>query len=200
MPSVRFLNLPQEKRCKIIEAVRTELAQNPVDELSINRIIHNADISRGSFYQYFDGKEDLLEYVFLDLRHIMIEIINKSIQSNNGDMFDAGAEVLDKLIEVGSKSENKKIFVNVFSYMKVTEDMLIDAIANEENFAESFINSIDRSKLKLTSDSNVKDLIRLVIALFRDSMCRCFADMESADEIINDFKKRMEIIKYGAWI
>ena len=42
MPSSRFLKLPDEKRSKILRAVHSELAEFPVDELSINRIIHGA--------------------------------------------------------------------------------------------------------------------------------------------------------------
>ena len=48
MPSSRFFKLPDEKRSKILRAVHSELAEFPVDELSINRIIHSAGISRGS--------------------------------------------------------------------------------------------------------------------------------------------------------
>ena len=51
MPSSRFFKLPDEKRSKILRAVHSELAEFPVDELSIHRIIHRAGISRGSFYQ-----------------------------------------------------------------------------------------------------------------------------------------------------
>ena len=80
MPSSRFFKLPDEKRSKILRAVHSELAEFPVDELSINRIIHSAGISRGSFYQYFEDKDDLLEYVFSDFRNSMTQEIKASIE------------------------------------------------------------------------------------------------------------------------
>ena len=39
----------------------------PYEKVSINQIIHNADISRGSFYTYFVDKKDLLEYILSDV-------------------------------------------------------------------------------------------------------------------------------------
>ena len=43
-----FLNLPTEKRDRIIREVKREFADHPVDKISINRIIQRAKISRGS--------------------------------------------------------------------------------------------------------------------------------------------------------
>ena len=63
MPTERFLRLPKEK----IEAIRIaavkEFMRVPLEEASINRIVHDADISRGSFYTYFEDKQDLLKWL-----------------------------------------------------------------------------------------------------------------------------------------
>ena len=54
-----FYNLSDAKRERVIRAIMQEFAGNESEKVSINRIIKNADISRGSFYQYFDDKSDL---------------------------------------------------------------------------------------------------------------------------------------------
>ena len=56
-----FYNLPEEKRQRIIDAIMNEFSGSPSEKVSINRIIKEANISRGSFYQYFDDKVDLVE-------------------------------------------------------------------------------------------------------------------------------------------
>ena len=60
MPTERFKRLPEEK----IEAIRRagiqEFTRTSPESASINRIIQEADISRGSFYTYFESKYDLL--------------------------------------------------------------------------------------------------------------------------------------------
>lgn len=199
MPSSRFLKLPEEKRSRILEAVHSELAQFPVDELSINRIIQSADISRGSFYQYFEDKDDLLEYVFSDFRQAVTQEIKESIERNRGDMFEVGMDILEKIVAMGSREENRRIFVNVFSYVRVAQSSLERVIADEELLLDVFIKYIDRSRLKYASDEEVRELMKLGLALFKDSVCRCFADIDNASEIMDNFRKRIEIIKYGAW-
>lgn len=199
MPSSRFFKLPDEKCSKILRAVHSELAEFPVDELSINRIIHSAGISRGSFYQYFEDKDDLLEYVFSDFRNSMTQEIKASIERNQGDMFEVGMDILKKIVAMGSREENRRIFVNVFLYVKVAQSSLERVIADEEALVNGFVRYIDRSRLKFTSDEEVRELMKLGLALFKDSICRCFADIDNASEIMDNFRKRVEIIKYGAW-
>ena len=63
MPKDTYYNLPDEKRLRVFNAAVDELIRVPVSEMSINQIIQNAGISRGSFYQYFEDKYDLAQYV-----------------------------------------------------------------------------------------------------------------------------------------
>jgi len=63
MPKQTFFNLPQKKKKRIIDAAVDEFAENPYLKTSTNRIIEKADISKGSFYQYFDNKKDVYKYI-----------------------------------------------------------------------------------------------------------------------------------------
>lgn len=59
MPKSLFFKLDETKRTRITEAALTEFSSNIYNESSINQIIKTADISRGSFYKYFEDKEDV---------------------------------------------------------------------------------------------------------------------------------------------
>ncbi len=63
MPKSTFFNLHEEKRERIIEAAIEEFAENLFHKASITRIVDNADIAKGSFYQYFDDKKDIFKYI-----------------------------------------------------------------------------------------------------------------------------------------
>ncbi len=63
MPKDTFFNLPQEKRQRIIDLALAEFAENDYDAASISRIVAQAGIAKGSFYQYFENKEDLYTYL-----------------------------------------------------------------------------------------------------------------------------------------
>ena len=62
MPKETFLKLPNEKKEKKIKAAQKEFERVPIEEVSIKNIVENAEIARGSFYQYFESKEDLLRF------------------------------------------------------------------------------------------------------------------------------------------
>ena len=64
MPKETFLKLPEEKKNKILKAAKKEFARVPIENVSIKNIVEEADIARGSFYQYFESKEDLLRVYF----------------------------------------------------------------------------------------------------------------------------------------
>ena len=54
-----YERLPQEKKDRMIRAARKEFIDYPYQKTSINRILDDALIPKGSFYQYFDNKVDL---------------------------------------------------------------------------------------------------------------------------------------------
>jgi AcrR family transcriptional regulator len=63
MPKQTFLNLPEEKRRCITKAAIDEFAEFGFEASSINRIVANSGISKGSFYQYFEDKMDVFKYL-----------------------------------------------------------------------------------------------------------------------------------------
>ena len=63
MPKDLFYSIEAEKQNKILEAAMQEFSSQLYVNSSINQIIKQADISRGSFYQYFADKDDLYFYM-----------------------------------------------------------------------------------------------------------------------------------------
>ena len=63
MPKATFYNLNEEKRKKIENALIEEFERNSIDKLCISKIVEQANIPRGSFYQYFEDKDDAVKYI-----------------------------------------------------------------------------------------------------------------------------------------
>ncbi len=63
MPKQTFLNLSEEKRSTIANAAIEEFAEYGFEASSINRIVANSGISKGSFYQYFEDKMDVFKHL-----------------------------------------------------------------------------------------------------------------------------------------
>ena len=71
------------------------------------------------------------------------------------------------------------------------------AVCFKEALSEEF--RAYQLQIKKNASALCDELMKLGIALFKDSICRCFADIDNAYEIMDNFRKRVEIIKYGAW-
>ncbi len=82
MPKQTFFNLDDAKKNRIIEAAIDEFSQNNFHKASVTNIIDKADIASGSFYQYFDGKEDLFKYIVEIVSKRKLEYIDQEILIN----------------------------------------------------------------------------------------------------------------------
>ena len=67
MPRPTFFNLPEDKRAHVVEALKAEFAARPYVRASVDRVIAAAGVSKGSFYQYFDNKEDAYAHLVREL-------------------------------------------------------------------------------------------------------------------------------------
>jgi len=89
MPKQTFLNLPAEKRNAIVRAAVDEFAEYGFEGSSINRIVANSGISKGSFYQYFTDKMDVFKHLMNVLASEKMEFFKgRHPPSSNMDTFE----------------------------------------------------------------------------------------------------------------
>lgn len=67
MPTPTFFNLSEDKRKLIIEAAVDEFFEKGYEKMSIAKMINKAGIPRGSFYQYFEDKQDLYTFIIINI-------------------------------------------------------------------------------------------------------------------------------------
>lgn len=82
MPKKTYFKLSEEKKEKIIKATYEIFINNSYEGVHIREIAKKANISVGSFYQYFYDKEDLYLYFFteVELKYIKkLKEINQDI-------------------------------------------------------------------------------------------------------------------------
>jgi len=100
MPTKTYRNLPEEKRLQIEKAAIAEFAANPLQSASINAIVREAGIAKGSFYQYFEDIEDLHAHILTIIYQKKLEVINSlPLDSANLDTFRYLRRVLQAAVE-----------------------------------------------------------------------------------------------------
>lgn len=95
MPSERFKRLPEEKQKKIRDACMAEYTRTTIEKASLNRMIEEAGISRGSFYTYFDSKWDVLGYLCENFINEFYECGVQCLEAAQGDIWEMLSEFLN---------------------------------------------------------------------------------------------------------
>ncbi|HAM63035.1 MAG: hypothetical protein A2Y20_07425 [Firmicutes bacterium GWF2_51_9] len=99
MVTSTFHRLDEEKKKRLMDALIHEFSEHTFSEASINRIVKDANISRGSFYQYFTDKEDcylfLLQVIALE-KYILFQGVVQ--QSPHDSVYDEYLGMLDRSI------------------------------------------------------------------------------------------------------
>ena len=109
MPKETFLKLSNEKQQKVLDAAKKEFARVPIENVSIKNIVEDADIARGSFYQYFESKEDLLVYLLKEKAEQVSNKVKEKIQETDGDLFETYIFLYDMAIENFMKKEDEEL-------------------------------------------------------------------------------------------
>ncbi|MDN6731778.1 MAG: TetR/AcrR family transcriptional regulator, partial [Atopostipes suicloacalis] len=117
MVSNTFLNLKEEKKQRIIEAALAEFSRVTMNEASVTNIVKKAAISRGSFYQYFEDKEDLYQYLVSDLYAKHRKDLYETIKENSGDLYQSLLDFYRAYIDEIMSSEYFSFYENTFLHV-----------------------------------------------------------------------------------
>lgn len=187
MPKQTFYKLPQEKQERILAAAKREFTQARYSDASINRIIREAGIPRGSFYQYFDDKEDIFLYFLRDYKRDIFAGFFKVIRELSGDFMKALETFINDIIEesdAGPGRGIRMILSEPWIFERIWADMLDPECkdadvcrAKEENRT-----AIDWSLLDLADEAEADTFIHILGAVIRDSLCQIFIGNEMSPE------------------
>lgn len=196
-----FYNLPYEKRKRITDAVIKEFMERPNEKVSINRIIKTAEISRGSFYQYFDDKVDLIEII---TKTMFDESSNKAkeiLKLSCGDLFVMYIKMFDYFGDYSSQKQTMKIMRNIVDSFKANYDLVSEYLKNRFNMAltnNEIYTMVDRQNLKFQDNESVKCLIEILTQVLKNAIFDVFVAGSDREEVRERLIKKIDIIKQGA--
>lgn len=87
MPLPRFTRLPADERKRIVDAARAVFAADGVDHATYAEVIRGAGISKSSAYNYFDGREDLLDVVLDEVAHRLRVVLGEWQRVEDAEAF-----------------------------------------------------------------------------------------------------------------
>lgn len=123
----KFEQLPEEKQSRIVDASISEFAEKDYETASMNTVVNQAGISKGSLFNYFKTKSVLYDHIYqlalgevkLYLRDVRDETIDLSFENRLSKVVDSGvlfitehprlARIYFRLVYSGDSPNRKKI-------------------------------------------------------------------------------------------
>lgn len=176
MPTQTFFNLPDEKRNRVTDAAIQEFATYSFDQASIARIVENAGIPRGSFYQYFENLKDLYKHIFDLAGERKLQYFSVLVPHLHGEGFEF-FQTLRALFAAGIRfaQENPQLLAIGNKFYKETNSALRDEVLGEQLpkanniYTEMIRKGIDHGQLDPEIDL-------AVATLFMNSLSTTFSD------------------------
>lgn len=203
MISPTFQNLKEDKKNRIIDAALEEFSLRPFNEASITNIVKNADISRGSFYQYFGNKENIYKYLvnYLYAKH-RDELVNILLK-NSGQLYPSLLEFYEHYIDALFESKYFAFYKNTFRYVNhylIGDEGVLslrNQSTNREEQQKQFMTIVSMDDLKAASSKEVLEYIYFLVNTIHHMVIDGFVNDLPIDEIKSRSYRAVDWLYYG---
>lgn len=203
LPKETFYNLPEEKIKRIEKAAIQEFKEYSFDVSSINRIVEDSGISKGSFYQYFEDKKDLYKHIMnyiierkLDyMSPVMRNPFNYDFFTLIREMYKSGlnfARENPELLQIGNKLISDPTHP---IYDEVLED---NKGRSDEVFELLLQSAVEKGEIR--KDIDIKMVAFLLTTLnvsIVDYYSKITNKREYNKEMLEIIEKFLEFVQYG---
>lgn len=211
MPKQTFFNLSEEKKARLLKAAHQEFSQYGFSESSINRIIKLAQIPRGSFYQYFEDKQDLYFYFASGMKDRLQVSFFKSLAAHQGDLFATiKANIKEMQVNLANQDYTDffRILIESRDYRLLLREMHLKRNQQpkkqtESDFWQQLYQATDLKNLRVSNYEEFRTLMSLVMTALIHSLELAYAMTDQKGKVDGQFVAKkfywtLELIEHGA--
>lgn len=198
MPHQTFNNLSKQKQSRIFQSGFKEFSMNNYYNASINRIVNDAQIPKGSFYQYFIDKDDFYWYIINRVLDEQVAKYDKLLEGSNGNFIKAEEHLFFHFAVLLENYKYRNLIRNVFdsSYYDVTNS-LISAGGVDYDMIYGLIS---RKRAKIIKKMSKEDFI-IVFGMMRNILNNSIITLISKDlkteEAIHFYQSQVNFLLKG---
>lgn len=192
-----YYNLPVLKKERIIKAIIKEIDGKSYDEISINQIVKNAKISRGSFYQYFDDKWDIFSVVLQGFSEELNNICINSLIENNGDIFKAGEKVFNYVADASKSKMYSSAFKTIFSYASTNLEFFRSKEHCGEHLLDKFKVLINREMFNINNENDIDCMLDVIVSILSREWFEIFVLEKKQEEVRKHLVNMFLLVKNG---
>lgn len=196
MPTSTFYNLPEDKKNRVINAAIDEFIRVENGEVIIKNIINQAGIPRGSFYQYFESREDLVDYIMKNRMFKDEQDFVKKIQEANGDILVAFESFF--VNTVSGKNQGRLVLEKkIIEYVKNSQERNNKCVHPPKLIdLGKILKYLDKSKYKVETVEEFETIFHMLMGIMIKNMVD-FQNGSSKEEAIKAFKRDLDYLRYG---
>ncbi|MFS0823971.1 TetR/AcrR family transcriptional regulator [Bacillus sp. 1P02SD] len=197
MPKLTFFNLPEDKKQTLIVAAKKEFSSAPLFDASISNIIKSAGISRGSFYQYFEDKEDAFFFLLGEFAKEKKAAFLTMLEKYDGDLFQTFIDFFELFL---NENENltflKNSLLNMTHKIERTFDRMISEHEINENF-KMLCSRINISKMNVSDEVELFHAMQIITSVLLRNLIHAFAHDLPRDVAMKNFMTEINLLKKG---
>ena len=192
MPKKTFINLNSEKKQKIEQAIEKEFSNTSFEKASISNIVEYAQIPRGSFYQYFEDKEDAIKYILQKYMKREKEIMKEFLLKNRGDIFETSIDIYEYLTNKSKEEDKLNLYKNVLDELKKNN---INIFQEEKEC--KIDDSINIEMLDIKNQDDIKYIMRIISTITRTISIEVISKKMTKEKGKDILKNELEILRRG---
>lgn len=199
-----YYNLPEEKRKRIFDAVKDEFSTYTNEKASINRIVKKAGISRGSFYQYFDDKLDLVQLLTGDIFNQILELARQYLIEYDGNVFLLYPRLFSTVVDIVDEKNEHEFLKNIFINLRANGDLISDFVqyrfnpsCDEKKIDDLVDRYINPRYLNCSTREDIFHILNMLNLVLKNGIFNIFVKKNDKESEKLAFSKKVELLKQG---
>ena len=194
MPKSTFFRLNEKKRKKVDVALIKEFSRVSFEKVSITNIIKEAEIPRGSFYQYFEDKEDAINYIIKKVITVEYKKVSVILEEKKGDIFETFLYLYDYAIQESKTKDKYKLAKNILLELRKRN---INILNYDKNLLKDIIKLINVENLRIKTENDILYILKVLIIIIRTTIIEFVSGAKNIEESREETIKMMELFKLG---
>lgn len=196
MPKSTFLNLPNEKKQRLIEILLENFSARHISQVKVADIVEDMAMSRGAFYKYFEDLEDAYTYT---IQYYSIQIhrdILKYISQNKQDFFQG----IENYLAWCSELEQKSSYWQAICFLTRSDDFTNHQRTKpsaESGRLKEWFKLLKANGFHITSEEEAISFLYFVMDLVINSLTDYIANDWTTDELLQDYRYKVKWLQKG---
>lgn len=196
MPKSTFLNLPNEKKQRLIEILLENFSARHISQVKVADIVEDMAMSRGAFYKYFEDLKDAYTYT---IQYYSIQIhrdILKYISQNKQDFFQG----IENYLAWCSELEQKSSYWQAIRFLTRSDDFTNHQRTKpsaESGRLKEWFKLLKANGFHITSEEEAISFLYFVMDLVINSLTDYIANDWTTDELLQDYRYKVKWLQRG---